>query len=93
MTFTSSLLFNCQVFVDVDNKNEWRDCFDVSGVKLPTGLYFGASAATGQLAGIYKDLTFVLFLLYFYDYMPGKRNINIVLFLCRQSRHHIHEIL
>ena len=57
MTFTASLLFNCQVFVDVDNKNEWRDCFDVSGVKLPTGLYFGASAATGQLAGIYKELT------------------------------------
>jgi len=42
------------LFVDVDNKNEWRDCFDVSGVQLPTGLYFGASAATGQLAGIYK---------------------------------------
>ena len=38
--------------VDVDNKNEWRECFDVGGVKLPTGLYFGASAATGQLAGI-----------------------------------------
>lgn len=38
------------LFVDVDNKNEWTDCFDVSGVKLPTGLYFGASAATGQLA-------------------------------------------
>ena len=57
MTFTASLLFNCQVLVDVDNKNEWHDCFDVSGVKLPTGLYFGASAATGQLAGIYKELT------------------------------------
>ena len=38
--------------VDVDNKNEWQECFDVGGVKLPTGLYFGASAATGQLAGI-----------------------------------------
>ena len=40
------------MMVDVDNKNEWRECFDVGGVKLPTGLYFGASAATGQLAGI-----------------------------------------
>ncbi|CAH3117254.1 unnamed protein product [Porites lobata] len=38
------------MMVDVDNKNEWRECFDVGGVKLPTGLYFGASAATGQLA-------------------------------------------
>lgn len=41
------------MMVDVDNKNEWRECFDVGGVKLPTGLYFGASAATGQLAGIH----------------------------------------
>lgn len=40
------------MMVDVDNKNEWQECFDVGGVKLPTGLYFGASAATGQLAGI-----------------------------------------
>jgi len=38
------------VLVDVDNKNEWRECFDVGGVKLPTGLFFGLSAATGQLA-------------------------------------------
>lgn len=40
------------MMVDVDNKNEWQECFDVGGVKLPTGLYFGASAATGQLAGM-----------------------------------------
>ena len=26
------------------------------GVKLPTGLHFGASAATGQLAGTEKEL-------------------------------------
>ena len=38
--------------MDVDDKNEWRDCVDVRGVKLPTGLHFGASAATGQLAGM-----------------------------------------
>lgn len=93
MKFTASLLFNCQVLVDVDNKNEWRDCFDVNGVKLPTGLYFGASAATGQLAGIYKEITIrPVFSLCFYDYMPGNATL-ILFFLCRQSRHHIHEIL
>ena len=27
------------------------------GVKLPTGLYFGATAATGELAGIHPDLS------------------------------------
>ena len=44
-------LLSLQVYVDVEDRNEWRECFDVGGVKLPTGLYFGASAVTGQLAG------------------------------------------
>ncbi|XP_031564414.1 vesicular integral-membrane protein VIP36-like [Actinia tenebrosa] len=38
------------VLTDVDGRGEWRECFDVRGVKLPTGLYFGVSAATGELA-------------------------------------------
>lgn len=44
------------MLVDVDNRNEWKECFDVGGVKLPTGLYFGASAATGDLAGTEANL-------------------------------------
>ena len=40
-----------QVSVDIDNTNAWKQCFSVKGVKLPTGYYFGASAATGDLAG------------------------------------------
>ena len=44
-------LLSLQVYVDVEDRNEWHECFDVGGVKLPTGLYFGASAVTGQLAG------------------------------------------
>ena len=38
--------------MDVDGKNTWKECFSVAGVKLPTGYFFGASAATGQLAGL-----------------------------------------
>ena len=30
--------------MDVENKNEWEDCLDVGGVKLPPGLYFGTTA-------------------------------------------------
>lgn len=37
--------------VDVDDKNEWRECIDIGGVRLPTGYFFGASAATGDLSG------------------------------------------
>lgn len=37
-------------FTDLENKNEWKECFSVSGVELPTGYYFGASATTGDLS-------------------------------------------
>ena len=33
---------------DLDNKRAWEPCLRVEGVKLPTGYYFGASAATGM---------------------------------------------
>ena len=32
---------------DLDNKRAWAPCLRVEGVKLPTGYYLGASAATG----------------------------------------------
>ncbi|XP_059171508.1 vesicular integral-membrane protein VIP36-like [Physella acuta] len=38
------------VSVDIDNKNGWKECFSVSGIKLPVGYFFGLSAATGDLA-------------------------------------------
>ncbi|XP_077119005.1 VIP36-like protein isoform X3 [Ranitomeya variabilis] len=37
------------IMIDIDGKQEWRDCLDVPGVRLPRGYYFGASAATGDL--------------------------------------------
>lgn len=40
-----------QVSLDVDGKNAWKECFSVHGVKLPLGYFFGATAATGELAG------------------------------------------
>ena len=38
------------VSTDVAGKNEWAECFKVSGVQLPTGYYIGISAATGDLS-------------------------------------------
>ena len=43
-----------QVSMDAEGKNEWTECFTVTGVRLPLGYYFGVSAATGQLAGEYR---------------------------------------
>lgn len=37
------------VSTDIEGKNSWLQCFSVDGVRLPTGYYFGVSAATGDL--------------------------------------------
>lgn len=38
------------VSTDLENSGEWKTCFTVQGVHLPTGYYFGASATTGDLS-------------------------------------------
>ncbi|XP_046903954.1 lectin, mannose-binding 2-like b [Hypomesus transpacificus] len=38
------------VMLDIDGNREWKDCFDVSGVHLPQGYFFGASSVTGDLS-------------------------------------------
>jgi len=38
------------VYTDVENKQQWQLCFSVPAVRLPTGYFFGASAATGELS-------------------------------------------
>ena len=40
-----------QVSTDIDNEGKWKECFVVTGIKLPIGYYIGATAATGELAG------------------------------------------
>lgn len=44
--------FTLQLMVDADGKQEWKDCAVISGLRLPTGYYFGASSATGDLSGM-----------------------------------------
>lgn len=38
------------MFTDLENKQAWSQCLSISGVRLPTGYYFGMSAATGDLS-------------------------------------------
>ena len=38
------------VRTDVDGTGNWEQCFFAEGVRLPTGLYFGVTAATGDLS-------------------------------------------
>ena len=42
--------FRFQVYTDVKNQGKWATCFEVKGVHLPAGMYFGVSSSTGHLA-------------------------------------------
>lgn len=49
------------VSTDIDNKAAWAECFQVKGVKLPTGYYFGVSATTGDLSDKHDVLSIRLY--------------------------------
>lgn len=38
------------LMIDVDGKQEWKACAEVSGLRLPIGYHLGASSATGDLS-------------------------------------------
>lgn len=46
------------VLTDLENKHEWKTCFESPNVKLPTGYYFGASATTGDLSDNHDIISF-----------------------------------
>lgn len=54
-----------KIFIDVKGIGMWEECLIVDGVKLPTGYYFGITAATGDLSGLFilDFLRFSIFLL------------------------------
>ncbi|XP_055055161.2 lectin, mannose-binding 2-like b [Misgurnus anguillicaudatus] len=49
------------VMTDVDGKQEWKECLDIPGVKLPQGYYFGASSATGDLSDNHDVISLKLY--------------------------------
>ncbi|EPB76303.1 Legume-like lectin family protein [Ancylostoma ceylanicum] len=50
MVLTHSWVENIPIFTDISGKYEWKLCLSVNNVQLPTGYYFGISAATGDLS-------------------------------------------
>lgn len=38
------------VKTNIEGKDEWKECFSVDSVRLPTGYYIGVTAATGDLS-------------------------------------------
>ncbi|VDK62941.1 unnamed protein product [Onchocerca ochengi] len=47
------------IYTDILGTGQWKECMSVDGVQLPTGYYFGITAATGDLSGVYI-LNFIL---------------------------------
>ncbi|XP_050437446.1 vesicular integral-membrane protein VIP36 [Adelges cooleyi] len=49
------------VMTDLEDKAVWKPCFTVEGVELPTGYYFGFTAATGDLSDNHEILAVRLY--------------------------------
>lgn len=47
--------------VDVDGQQEWKECADITGLRLPTGYFFGASSATGDLSDNHDIISMKLY--------------------------------
>ncbi|XP_053573010.1 vesicular integral-membrane protein VIP36 [Bombina bombina] len=63
------------VMTDIEDKNEWKNCVDISGVRLPTGYFFGASAATGDLSDNHDIISMKLYQL-MVEHSPEDENID-----------------
>ncbi|KAI1278081.1 Vesicular integral-membrane protein VIP36 [Halotydeus destructor] len=46
------------VKTDIEGTGEWRECFSVKGISLPTGYHLGATAATGELSDAHDIISF-----------------------------------
>lgn len=51
------------VLMDVDGTGEWAECFRAEDVFLPTGLYLGVTAATGDLSDNHDLISIKTFML------------------------------
>jgi len=55
----------------IDGSQTWQPCFEVEGVILPTGYFFGLSAATGDLSDNHDIVSFKA-----YDLLPLDGGVN-----------------
>ncbi|CAK6959627.1 lectin%2C mannose-binding 2-like b [Scomber scombrus] len=49
------------LMVNVDGKQEWKDCADITGLRLPIGYFLGASSATGDLSDNHDIISMKLY--------------------------------
>ncbi|EJD75847.1 hypothetical protein LOAG_17099 [Loa loa] len=49
------------IYTDVLGTGQWKECMSVGGVQLPTGYYFGITAATGDLSDYHDIISIRMF--------------------------------
>ncbi|KAJ8946905.1 hypothetical protein NQ318_008261 [Aromia moschata] len=73
------------VSTDIENKAAWKECFEVKGVRLPTGYHIGVTATTGDLSDNHDIMSIRLFELDLPDDIEH-RPISDVLRTAKRSR-------
>lgn len=79
---------------DVEQKGMWKECYTVDEVHLPTGYYFGFSAATGDLSDAHDIISVRLYQLDAeMDYARAEERRSIVPFAkyAEEERPHIED--
>uniref|UniRef100_H3DNE3 Lectin, mannose-binding 2-like b n=1 Tax=Tetraodon nigroviridis TaxID=99883 RepID=H3DNE3_TETNG len=69
-----------RLMVNVDGQQDWKDCADVAGLRLPTGYFLGASSATGDLSDNHDIVSLKLYQLTVQRSVTIPRVDNINLF-------------
>ena len=59
--FVESSSVCVSVSTDIENKQQFKQCFSESGVKLPVGYFLGVSAATGDLSDTHDIISLKMF--------------------------------
>lgn len=94
-TFISVRYYNdtLSLRMDVDGNGEWTECFTVDDVFLPTGLYLGITAATGELSDNHDLISIKTYFLEASDeQMKQPRNLIIPYArLAETPREHVHD--
>lgn len=80
---------------DAENKHQWKECFSVENVLLPTGYYMGFTAATGDLSDNHDIVSVRVYQLdetYNHDLVMQHRSITPYAASSEPQRDHVKDV-
>lgn len=66
------------VKTDIEGSNQWKECFKLKGVRLPTNGFLGLSASTGDLSDNHDILSLKVYELEVRPHQVGEQRDSIV---------------